>query len=814
MIAVICLDCNRGKRTLGSETKKGKGENTMRNIGICKTQNLLFLLLLFVLTGCGANSTTTAGVADPGVSGKLAATFEWADGKSAAKSVAAVPVGVTTLRLRITGPYQIPGDTSSTSRYTAAKATFPAADLSGTVAVAPGTGLIVIAEALDAGDTVLYEKIVSGVSVTAGATTNLGTIVLNAPPVKVADKPCQSCHENSRDTNGNSLVSNYKTSRHYNITTSPVAKYGVNSVGCAGCHGPAHNDLNPSASGRCAECHTSALGFGPESGPGSLSASHYAIPARYLNDTKGNCTTCHQPHNQAAGKDERATWAESGHGEVAAAPWVPSSSHAWRITGSTANFQTGVPASDCLRCHTADGFAQFVSSGYTNVNNLPGDSTINSPLNCNACHNDNSYSMRPATAFTARYNAGKSPKTFPDVGTSNLCIACHSARESGDTILGITSNMNATGFKNSHYMGAAATMYMSNAFINYTTLTAPAATNNELNADGTKAAFASTKPYAKNNLPDNVSVPGYGIVGGTTSTHRRVGTPDIAGRETYLVGHPSAIATNGPCVTCHMQADNPVAGDTPENKDVPVPAFRPGHGHSLKIDQATAQQVCLPCHGEQHLDGDDGAGNPIYTATVSLATLQSAMLEPQKECFQNGLNLLKQILQTKYMIKYDPAVYPYFYDLQKAGTPAMTDWTRVNVAGVTDAAVAAFGSATLTAIPVGGYNDIQAKRLMGACFNLNLLARDPAANVHARTFTQRLVYDALDFLDNNSMDFTALTSSRALNPAIYHGTNVNVRASDGTLATESMIWMSGTHFNDPGAIAGVGTLLKPMKLHP
>jgi hypothetical protein len=192
------------------------------------------------------------------------------------------------------------------------------------------------------------------------------------------------------------------------------------------------------------------------------------------------------------------------------------------------------------------------------------------------------------------------------------------------------------------------------------------------------------------------------------------------------------------------------------------------------------------------------------------------MLDPQSECFQNGLNLLKQILQVKYLIKFDPTTAPYFYDLQKDGTgnTAVTDWTRKNVAGVSDAAVAAYGSATITPIPAGGLTQIQAKRLMGACFNLYLLARDPGAYVHARTFGQRLVYDALDFLDNNTMDFTSLTSARKLNPAIYHGTNVNVRASDGTLATESMIWMSGTHFNDPGAIPGVNTLLKPMKLHP
>jgi len=436
--------------------------------------------------------------------------------------------------------------------------------------------------------------------------------------------------------------------------------------------------------------------------------------------------------------------------------------------------------------------------------------------------------VRTVGAFTSTYNNGASAKTFPDVGNSNLCIACHSARESGDTIYLSTADFSNKSFVNSHYMGAAATMYMANAFINFTTLTAPAATNNELNADGSKAAFASTKPYAKNNLPDNVSVPAFGIAGGTTSAHRRIGTPLITGSETYLTYSTAtggtrnplsnvAITTNGPCVSCHMKADNPISGDTAQNENIPAPANRPGNGHSLQIDQATAQQLCLPCHADApHLDGGDGFGNPKYTVVNDLATLTSAQIAPQSECYQNGLGLLTQILLAKYMIKYDQTAYPYFYDLQKdpTGKTAVTDWTRKNVAGVTNAAVAAFNSATITPIPAGGLTQVQAKRLMGACFNLNLLTRDPGGYAHARTFVQRVVYDSLDFLDDNQMNFTALTSSRALNPAIYHGTNINVRASNGTLATESMAWMTGTHYTDPGAVTGVNTLLKPMKLHP
>lgn len=634
---------------------------------------------------------------------------------------------------------------------------------------------------------------------------------------KVDETTCAQCHGSSFDSSsGQPIYSGYVQSKHFKNAIGEV-------IGCQDCHGGGaqHNGVgpipypNPDTAGKCFGCHKNAfLGLYESTGKATaIEAAHFynisgagVHPAMYVTTNFQNkCTACHEPHNpiQGLGKDERKAWAESGHGDVNGAAWA------------TEDFKTASGGA-CARCHSTTGNLNYAKTGVDSVFSQPGDNG-REVLTCQACHMNDSFSVRPAAQFTAKYNSGKSPKTFPSVGNSNLCIACHSARESGDTILGITTNLNNTGFKNSHYMGAAAVMYMSNAFISYTTATAPAATNNELNADGTKATFASTKPYSKNNLPDSASVPAYGISGGTTSAHRRIGTPLIAGTETYLPAGGIAITTNGPCVSCHMQADNPIPGDTAQNKDIPVPAFRPGHGHSLQIDEATAQQICLPCHADApHLDGGDGAGNPIYTTVTSLATLEHAQIDPQRECFQNGLNLLKQILLVKYMIKYDNTAYPYFYDLQKdaTGKTAMTDWTRINVAGVTDAAVAAFSSATLTPIPTGGFSQIQAKRLMGACFNLNLLVRDPGAYVHARTFTQRLIYDALDFLDNNTMDFTTLTSARKLNPTIYHGTNVNVRASDGTLATESMIYLSGTHYTDPGAIAGVGTLLKPMKLHP
>jgi hypothetical protein len=610
----------------------------------------------------------------------------------------------------------------------------------------------------------------------------------------VASSPCIDCHSTATSqVTGAVIAEEWKLSHHN--TESAGKKIPGFGASCADCHEPAAGHpnscgrchggtpggssaerhdvtLNPDTSLKCLKCHIPPF-FGS---PHFNTRAGANQQAQYV-DTQnlGKCRNCHNPHDTTI-LPATTSWAKSGHGDVNAAAW------------GGRDFKAD---KNCLRCHTSTGFLDFVTG--TPAFTLPTEplpaGPSNGVLGCTTCHENYNFkkSVRKVPATIAPYNDNKSPRTFPDIGEANLCIPCHAGRESGASINAVTDFTNAA-FVTPHNMAAAATMYLANAFINFTTLTAPVATNNE------GSPFASSKTYAKNNLPDNVSVPTYGISGGATSTHRKLGTTAIRNdshNPSFFV--PGNLDSGGPCVVCHLTA-----------------------GHGLRLDDGMAEKVCLKCHDEAHLDGGDGAGNPLYTTITSVVELKKVMVEPQSEAFQDGLNLLKQILKVKYMIKYDETAEPNFFDLQKdpTGKTAVTDWTRTNVAGVTDAAVAALGSATITPIPAGGLSQIQAKRLMGACFNLHLFARDPFAFLHARTFSQRIVYDALDYLDNNTMDFTALTSSRTLNPAIYFGTNVNVRASDGTLSSESMIWMSGTHFNDPGAIAGVGTLLKPMKLHP
>ena len=762
--------------------------------GIAKARYVVLALLMFALSACGTAGTQTAGSGIQ-ASGKLTANVVMP--KNVGKTVALAGGSVTTTRLIVTGT------TTPTARKDFAGNT------GGTLEVYPGTGLIVSAQALDKDSVVLYEGFATDVVVGTNSTTTV-TIDLNAPVVKAADANCLSCHESSRDITGQNLIADYKQSGHYkNVTWLANAKNGSTNTGCAGCHGTQHNDVQPAANGRCFECHSANLSLKHTSATALIAGE--ANPARYLNTTSNNCSACHEPHNpiDGIGKAERETWSESGHGDINAWPW--------------AHYDFTV-RDECNRCHTPAGFVKAQNNGFTDTK--AASTTVSSgkqPLACNACHTDNKFSVRETVAFTGKYNGGATLKTYPDVGTSNLCVACHSGAESGEAIATSTADFSNKGFVNSHYMAAAGLMYMASPFINFTSLSAKVPTNNE----GSALAFGANT-YGRFNLPNSNKIISksngsviqgiaFGTFSGTTSTHRKIGTTDVAGAETYLPLGGKAITTNGPCVSCHMQADNAIPGDTDQNKNIPVPAFRNGHGHSLAIDTDAAKQICLPCHADApHLDGGDGKGHAKYTVTNSLATLNSAQVDPQRECYNNGLNLLKQILLAKYMIKYDPSLYPYFYDMQKdpAGKTAVTDWTRKNVAGVTNAAVAAFGSATLTPIPTGGLTQTQAKKLMGACFNLNLMFRDPAGFVHARTFVQRLVYDALDFLDNNMMDWTTFASARALNPTIYHGNGVNVLfvddpANGKTLGTESMIWLSGTHYTDTK-----GTTFVPMKLHP
>jgi hypothetical protein len=274
-------------------------------------------------------------------------------------------------------------------------------------------------------------------------------------------------------------------------------------------------------------------------------------------------------------------------------------------------------------------------------------------------------------------------------------------------------------------------------FINFTSFNAP----------------IGTTTYGKTLSPDNLTTPG-GIVGGTSSTHRKFGTALINGdshKASFFVA--GVFDKNGPCVTCHLNAFG-------VDK-------RSGSGHTLKIDANAYNQVCVNCHTSEN------------TIALSASNFRKVFLEPQSEAFETSLELIKHLLLTNYQISFDDTASPYFYDeklpLLNGKKQPVKDWTR------------------------GG--TVDGRKLMGACFNLNLLTRDPAAYAHARSYSRRLVYDSIDFLDdgklNLSVSATAVNSGLKLadgTPAFFKDTQAyNLVGNTATTiygkTTEAMLYL-------------------------
>ena len=126
---------------------------------------LLMLLTLSLVVSCGTNDSQNAST------GSVAAQLKWnAVEKTAAKTVASAPVGVTTVRVII-----------SAADITTIQNDFTATSGSGTISgVLSGTDRSLTAQGLNSSGTVIYQGTVANLTVQAGQTTNAGTVIMTA----------------------------------------------------------------------------------------------------------------------------------------------------------------------------------------------------------------------------------------------------------------------------------------------------------------------------------------------------------------------------------------------------------------------------------------------------------------------------------------------------------------------------------------------------------------------------------------------------------------------------------------------------------
>jgi hypothetical protein len=227
-----------------------------------------------------------------------------------------------------------------------------------------------------------------------------------------------------------------------------------------------------------------------------------------------SCTGCHNPHN--ADKTINVDWANSSHGghilqTVDAVTGDALVTDAEGPAFTHYDFK-GASRQACQRCHTATGFKNLVTAPatYDPANNVffaTGEER--EMLYCWACHTSNVGDLRDPGAFTnvspyaepaARIAA------VPDLNGSNLCMSCHSGRESGtEDIANSADDFTSKSFVNSHYLALGGVLFRTVAY-----------------------------EYSGRNY-DNAA----------TFAHDQIGT----------LGDPG-MGSNGPCVGCHMKTAN------------------------------------------------------------------------------------------------------------------------------------------------------------------------------------------------------------------------------------------------------------------
>lgn len=570
-----------------------------------------------------------------------------------------------------------------------------------------------------------------------------------------ASQGCIDCHSYTESpvVAGAKIADQWKRSTHNTALTGRT--YGAGCIDChepdAGhpnncgkCHGGAPGtftvtgtDLvkNPDASGKCYKCHSlSVLSPGHYDNNTSLGSNRASFVSKQY---KYNCRACHDPHDSTSGRQVTFDWHSSGHGRTDPYQAVGGNGVAWmhydfKDFNYTAASAGGGDRRACIRCHTTTGYQDYVTGKKpalpTTTWATPGDKT-KQLLACDACHTSYDFkkSVRKLGAFTAPYGVTKPDLTavlppsdglynisYPDAGQSNICIRCHAGRENGGSIEATT----ATPVKSGRYKSAITEMTAVTAGVNFGSFNSHYLAA-ALNFYG-KAGFHFYSSMYKYDTGYNTGS-NFG-----TWNHGKLGMIDPATGKNFVASQVAAgtpgvntdSGSNGPCIACHRGNQ----GGTHN-----------ANSHRGK-PQLTAKSVapaggCYGCHGA-------GTANPEKMADL---------IEEEKAIFDIGMEFFEWNLRNHYLVK-DPTTgnkiasrqlwyamefYPYFYTSPTADVPP------------------AYVAANYFKGPLWtmGTGDVTtAKMFLGAAYNFNMLMREKGAHVHNRTYTKRLIYDSIQYL--------------------------------------------------------------------
>lgn len=342
----------------------------------------------------------------------------------------------------------------------------------------------------------------------------------------------------------------YRTipSTHYDQVASRTTASGTNVEGyvirkstknpCYDCHGHEFKANTRAVAGRPERGTTIFTDWAQSAHAGGLLNQKLAAAA--ANPVTANRTTQSALYT-AQGKAQVDAVMKAGANDTSGIAWTH---YDWDDTASRGA---------CQRCHTATGVSNFLNNpaGYdatgsgNSFTHLAGWTSSNKKSNqqellyCWGCHsNAGTGKLRDPGALTINYGSGASASsfTYPDLKGSNVCLACHTGRETGDTIKLDTDTDGTRSFINSHYLTAGGTLF------------------------GTTGYEFAGLSYANPSF--------FG--------HDKIGTTAAPGT-----------GSNGPCVGCHMKTSN-----SHKFSNISTSA-----GVITKI---RAQAACDTCHAGQY----------------------------------------------------------------------------------------------------------------------------------------------------------------------------------------------------------------------
>ena len=367
---------------------------------------------------------------------------------------------------------------------------------------------------------------------------------------------CRTCHgahtasKNQLEIINGATVAGETQSPQYNTCTDCHQLDNANGLVLAGAtngafHDPSANPVNGNAGYLLLANHAGVPG------DTRLNTGANKRALYFVNKTdKDSCDKCHDPHS--ADLTVNRQYAQSGHGDPLADPWTH---YDWKNPSRGA----------CQRCHTSTGFKNYANSLITNTvydstkndfsylagNDAPNPEVDtndqNETLYCWACHTDYKGGLRQPPAIIPGYKAmDGTTVNLPDARGSNVCLACHSGRDSGGSIAISTANFANTAFINSHYLAAGGILYQSAGYM------------------------YSGRDYSNGAFE-----------------HPQIG---MSG---------SGTGTNGPCVGCHMHTNpqNHLLSPVTQNGDtitaITSTACATSHGSDMTVSRLNNEQAGL-----------------------------------------------------------------------------------------------------------------------------------------------------------------------------------------------------------------------------